>query len=96
MFVARTLLAEVDMLEQALDELAATNASPEERRGRLEVIIGRLIRRTWDEAARFEAELRTALDGERAIRLRHEMDLRRHGIPVSTDRMDSEPPEGSR
>lgn len=66
-----------------------------EKRERLEIVVGRAMRGTWDEAAKFESELRTSLDAERSIRYRLESELRRHGIHVPTDRMPSDPPEGT-
>lgn len=79
------------MIESVYSEFGI-EMSPE-MRDRLEVVIARVMRGTWDEAARFEGELRTSLDAERSIRYRLESELRRHGIPVPTERMPSEPPE---
>jgi hypothetical protein len=90
MYVARHLLVEVDVIEAHLDELSA--ATPEERRARLEVLAARLMRSTWDEAAKYESELRSALDVARAVIARLESELRQHGLPVPTDRKDSELP----
>jgi hypothetical protein len=40
-----------------------------------------------------EAQLESALAAENAIRVRLELTLREHGIPVPTERRPSEPPE---
>jgi hypothetical protein len=91
LWVARTLHGAVDMVEQVYNEFGIELTT--EMRERLEVILARVMRGTWDEAAKFEGELRTSLDMERSIRRRLESELRKHGIPVPTDRMPSEPPE---
>jgi hypothetical protein len=91
LWVARHLHGAIDMIEGVYAELGVELTT--EAKDRLEVVIARVMRGTWDEAARFESELRTSLDAERSIRYRLESELRRNGIPVPTDRMPSDPPE---
>lgn len=91
--LARKLPAAVELL---LTRLAEVGFDPSEHPAEwledFERDVGRIARDLWSDGARYEAELRTGRDGERAIRHRLESLLREHGIPVPTDPLPE--PEG--
>lgn len=63
-----------------------------EWKAQLEEVIHAVMNDSWADGAYNEADLRTARDAERALRLRMERVLRSHGLEVPTDPRPSEPP----
>lgn len=86
LYLARTVPGIMTAIEQIYAQ--AGEELPAETRDRLEVLISRVMRGTWDEVGKVADELRSSLEMERSMRYRLESELRRHGLPVPTERKD--------
>lgn len=97
LFVARNLPGAVELVRAHLAAAGVDYADlGEEYQDRLENGLRMLIASSFDEGAKHEEGLRTAVHTQRVIQHQLEALLRVHGLPVPTQRLgiDSEPPKG--
>lgn len=91
LYISRNLSPAADLFEAHAIAAGADSISVEWRT-ELETLLHRVMTGSWADGAENEADLRTARDAERLMRLRMEQILREHGIEVPTDPRPSDPP----
>jgi hypothetical protein len=91
MYIAQRLEAATELLVTWAIAAGADSITID-RREELKESVQRMLNDAWANGAHNEADLRSARDGERLLRQRMESILRRHGLPVPTAPLPSEPP----
>jgi hypothetical protein len=96
LYVARNLPGAVELVRAHLAAAGVDyDTQGEEYRDRLEHGLRLMLAASFDEGAKHEEGLRTAVHTQRVIQHQLEALLRAHGLPVPTQRLgiDSEPPK---
>ncbi len=91
LYIARNLPEAVEALITWAIAAGADSVTGE-RRDELELLMARIMNASWSDGGAGMADLRTARDAEKRLRMIMELELRKAGLPVPTDPIPSEPP----